>query len=108
MLDLHSFYNFIGSYHGVCFQFLQGLGLRPGVIDGAISISAVQVCLLVSINPFLHQLLIVMVLKMWLCLLVYCMSQIFASKSYIVCSVFYLVLGFCDVSFPLEKVWNAN
>ena len=27
---------------------LQGLGLRPGVIDGAISISAVQVCALCS------------------------------------------------------------
>lgn len=37
---------------GMFLVLLQGLGLRPGVIDGAISISAVQVWLLVSINIY--------------------------------------------------------
>lgn len=53
-VDLHYCFSLpqLNLSWGMFLVLLQGLGLRPGVIDGAISISAVQVWLLVSINIY--------------------------------------------------------
>lgn len=85
---------------------LQGLGLRPGVIDGAISISAVQVYLLVSINICWDEFfLLAMFLKMC-CVSIWCIWWTLACNLQINIlfgeTIFYPLLSlYPQVSYPM-------